>query len=76
MATISHPDGPIFQEFKDEHGKMQCSLPAQTDESTGERYVLWSDILCAFEDIDHVEDHFIKWRVRRVFFMVNESYQV
>ncbi|KFH74015.1 hypothetical protein MVEG_01228 [Podila verticillata NRRL 6337] len=55
MAYLQRNNPPIFQEFERADGS-HARLPAQTLVGTNERYVLWSDVQDAFEDVDHLRD--------------------
>lgn len=54
MQPAEDPDPPILQQFQCKDNEPLASLPTRVCTDTGKRYLLWSDVQHAFDDLDHV----------------------
>lgn len=44
----------VLQEFQSKDKKPLASLPTRVSSNTGKRYLLWSEIQNAFDDLDYI----------------------
>lgn len=55
MASSEEADLLAFQKFKTEDGSPLNSLRTHICAETEEQYLLWTDVQCAFQGIDHLK---------------------
>lgn len=67
MAPIGDSDPLVAQGFEAEDGSPLASLPTLECTETGERYLLWTDILGSFPGISLLQDSIGS----RVLFMID-----
>lgn len=56
--------------------EVTSTVATHVDEGTKERYVLWSDVQKALPSVDYVEDRPDRDYFKRMFFIVDENYQL
>lgn len=77
MAVADVFNGDMIQHvFKNVNNESVLDLPVHFDKVSNKRYVLWSDLQRTFIGIDHIAVTDEPTSSGRLFFMVDENYQV